>query len=55
MYNVAVYVNVYVCAHKGQHTQSTKRGNKQHVAQSGTRQTFQMKLLSMEGFDLSLI
>lgn len=44
-----------LCVSKGQHTQSTKRGNKHHVSQSGNRQTCLMKLLFTEGFDLTLI
>jgi len=41
-------VCVCVCAEDST-TQSTKRGNKQHVTQSGTRQTCPMKLLSTHG------
>lgn len=48
-------VSVCACTCRGQHTQSTKRGNKQHVTQSGTRQTCLMKLLFTEVFDLTLI
>lgn len=44
-----------LCVSKGQRTQSTKRGNKHHVTQSGNRQTCLMKLLFTQGFDLTLI
>lgn len=49
-----------LCAHVCVHVEHSRHkaqsgGDKQHVTQSGTRQTCPMKLLSTEGFDPTLI
>lgn len=59
VWSLVYNVPACVCVLRGQRTLTShtkhKKRNKQHVTQSGTRQTCLMKLLSTQSFDLTLI